>query len=78
MEFSPRERRRPAGLNAYTTEDAAKIVCLGITIDQTLMQKPAGRRRSREEKSFSCVIGCAVARAKPLLNRPKKTGNSEP
>jgi hypothetical protein len=25
MEFSSRERRRPAGLNAYTTEDAAKI-----------------------------------------------------
>jgi hypothetical protein len=27
LDFSSRERRRPAGLNTYTTEDAAKIAC---------------------------------------------------
>jgi hypothetical protein len=63
LEFSSRERRRPAGLNAYTTEDAAEnAFASGITIDHTLMHKPAGRRRSREEKAFSCIIGCALAR----------------
>jgi hypothetical protein len=29
-----------------------KSLVLGLTIDQPLMQMPAGRRRSREEKSF--------------------------
>jgi hypothetical protein len=61
MEFSPWERRRLAGISANTSEDAANSRDLCIRIGQTLMQMPAGRRRSQEEKSFSCVIGCATA-----------------
>jgi hypothetical protein len=57
MEFSSRERRRPAGISANTIEDDAEIACFRHNNRSNVKQKPAGRRRSREEKIFSCVIG---------------------